>query len=170
MQLKPILLIPIILISQSCQQKVVHKFEIVKKKYSDYYLPPKYVAIPDSNYVILKNSVRMDLSSTEIKQIHKMISECLYEYNDSIIKSNINSEADIPTIDISYYKQQYFPILNTYDNGEKQIYVNCLCFSLLPKNWKTQFYSMSDGGSCFFNLVINLTKKSYSNFKVNSNG
>src|SRR5574338_303238 len=62
------------------------------------------------------------------------------------------------------YLRQYVPGISP--DHEKKVWVNCFCTNDFP-NWHNEIVLVKDGGSCFFNLVINLTKRSYSFFIVN---
>ena len=65
---------------------------------------------------------------------------------------------------LNRYKRQYMPIINKY--GEKEVWVNCFCEHW---NWdlKTRPVEVRDGGNCFFNLKINLSKNIYYNLMIN---
>jgi hypothetical protein len=62
-----------------------------------------------------------------------------------------------------YYKQ-FIAVTNS--KGEKEVWVNCRC-SVMKEYWKSSIGDVKDGGSCFFNLKINLTKKLIYDFWVN---
>ena len=52
--------------------------------------------------------------------------------------------------------------------GEKKVYVNCFCLS--GGNfieWKKLMHIVDDGGSCFFNVIINLTTIECEQLNVN---
>ncbi len=51
--------------------------------------------------------------------------------------------------------------------GEKEVWVNCFCSVQYMDYWKKQVVFVKDGGNCFFNVKINITKKSFSDFEVN---
>jgi hypothetical protein len=61
------------------------------------------------------------------------------------------------------YKRQYIPYINT--EGEKEVWVNCFCTS--NSSWKNKIFIGRDGGSCYFNLNVNLNRKKYYNLYVN---
>jgi hypothetical protein len=65
------------------------------------------------------------------------------------------------------YNQQYVGAEN--ENGDKYIWVNLFCKSEEShfKEWKTKLVHVQDGGKCFVNVKINLTKKTFEEFKVN---
>lgn len=68
------------------------------------------------------------------------------------------------------YNQQY--IGAEYENGDKYIWINCFCKTQESdfKDWKTKLVFVKDGGNCFINVLVNLTKNTYEEFNVNGNG
>ena len=65
------------------------------------------------------------------------------------------------------YNQQYVGAVN--ENGDKYLWVNLFCKTEESyfKEWKTKLVFAKDGGKCFVNVKINLTKKTYEEFNVN---
>ncbi len=64
----------------------------------------------------------------------------------------------------SQYYKQLVPVIN--EKQEKLVWVRCVCQR--DKNeWKEDISLVEDGGSCYFNLKINLTRNSYSDFALN---
>lgn len=70
-------------------------------------------------------------------------------------------------ISLENHNRQYIPVIN--DKNEKEIWINLFCtnYNEYPY-WKETVILVIDGGNCYFNLKINLTKKTYSDFKMNS--
>ena len=54
------------------------------------------------------------------------------------------------------YRRQYVAVLTT--NGEKEVWVNFLCADL-NGDWRHFALSVDDGGKCFFELFINVTRQ-----------
>lgn len=54
-------------------------------------------------------------------------------------------------------------------NGDKIIWINCFCKKEenFFKEWKKNIVHVADGGNCFFNVKINITKNTYTDFMVN---
>jgi hypothetical protein len=63
----------------------------------------------------------------------------------------------------SKYFKQFVAVINK--NGEKEVWVNCCCEVM--DYWKKQIQTTLDGGTCYFNLKINLNKNILYNFSVN---
>ena len=57
------------------------------------------------------------------------------------------------------------------EKGDKVIWVNSFCKKEESsfKDWKTKIFSVADGGNCFFNVKINITKNTYYDLFVNGN-
>jgi hypothetical protein len=138
-----------------------------------------------SNYAIIKFDIKdtwlfdkakpTDISLSDIKEVEALLADCINKYNPEQQKhfDKINSEypeAKIDKrgfiIDLSNYKRQYVAVIN--DKGEKEVWVNCFCVKF--DYWKKEIVQVMDGGNCFFNLKINLTKKSYYDLSVNGMG
>jgi hypothetical protein len=73
--------------------------------------------------------------------------------------------------DIKRYNIQLVPRLNV--KGELEVWVNCFCPLFFPFNWRKEIFSrhtVEDGGSCFFDLLINIERQEYSHFGMNGTG
>ena len=97
-----------------------------------------------------------NLTSADLEVVDEIFKKCTTQNN----------------IDISYFhfKKQYVPFIDK--DGQKKVWVNCFCSDFnndLP-DWKKFIVIVSDGGSCFFNLIINLSNNSFSDLQVNSVG
>ena len=122
---------------------------------------------------LFENARPSELDQTELKQIEKIITDCIAEYNpeqrqkfDEISKKYPNDNCRLSDfiIELNRYKRQYVPVINGL--GEKEIWVNCFC-STWDSNWRTEILEVFDGGNCYFQLKINLTKNEFYNFMVN---
>ena len=67
--------------------------------------------------------------------------------------------------DLTEYYRQYIPGINS--DGEKVVWINFFCGKPKTKSWKTNIISVRDGGNCYFNLKVNLSKKKYYDYRVN---
>ena len=114
---------------------------------------------------IFKNAKYSVLSGDEIVKLDKLIAKAVEEHN---AKTNKYQKIE----NLSEYKFQYIPIQNDkITNGmfEKEVWVNAFCNGY-DINWKKQIVAVDDGGSCFFNLKINLTNSTIYDFQVNGMG
>ncbi len=109
-----------------------------------------------------KNYSPAELTSDELNKIEKLLRECVNKFNRKVSSAN----REYLAIDLvgGQYKRQYVPVINK--KGEKEVWVNCLCRES-GDAWKTSIIMVDDGGSCYFNLKINLTKGKYYDFVVN---
>lgn len=139
-------------------------------------------SIDSSNYTILKfdnadtwlskNIKPTSLTKSEIEEIEIILKQCIDKYNpdqklrfDTISKKHpeYNLKIEYFVIDLSKYKRQYVPFINSA--GQKEVWVNCFCYEF--PDWRNEILEVNDGGNCFFNLTINLTTKTFSEFIVN---
>ncbi len=127
-------------------------------------------SIDTSRYAILKyndiqtsifnNCKPVDLSNEEIMKIEVLVHNVVAQYNKEAKKALINHPE-------KYYKQL---IAVTNSNGEKEVWVNCFCSLGNYSYWKKSIVVVLDGGSCFFQLKINLKKNAVYDFGVNGVG
>ena len=64
------------------------------------------------------------------------------------------------------YKYQLVAAIN--ENGEKIVWINAFCNDF--DDWKRYLIFVFDGGLCYFQMTINLTKNYWYGFNVNSSG
>jgi hypothetical protein len=101
-----------------------------------------------SNGVIPSNGTLSTLSVIEIEQIEEILKDCLPELNRGLQK----------------YKYQYVPY--SIENREKLVWVNAFC-SKEAEYWKEDPVLVLDGGDCYFNLIINLSKRECQSLIIN---
>jgi hypothetical protein len=139
--------------------------------------------IDTSKYAILKfdttdtwlfeNAKPSSLTQTEIEEIENILTQYIDAYNpdqqlqfDTISKAHAEYNLKIENfiINLSRYKRQYFPVINSA--GQKEVWVNFFCNDF-DKNWRRDMLIVHDGGNCYFSLTINLVTKKISRFIVN---
>ena len=131
------------------------------------------------NYYFDKNVKPATLSAEEIVKIESLISKRVLEYNriekDSALSitkrlrkkrrdPNFIWEGDIIKNPSKYYKQ-LIAVVNS--KGEKEVWVNCFCSKVGKSHWKKDIVLVMDGGSCYFNLKVNVTKNTVYDLMVN---
>lgn len=98
------------------------------------------------------------LTDDEIQEIEKVLKECIDNYNprqqklfDSLSKAHPNHGllARHYVIDLSRYKRQYVPVLNS--KGQKEVWINCLCSGEFG-DWRNGLVMANDGGNCYLTL------------------
>lgn len=116
-----------------------------------------------NSYLSDKSARPTSLNKSECFLTQTILAQCVNAMNDSTQNLKIYR---IHYLDLTRYKQQYVPYINS--NGDKIVWVNCLCDYNDP-DWKKGVIIVRDGGSCYFHVEINLTKKSYGLLYVNGN-
>jgi hypothetical protein len=101
------------------------------------------------------------LSATEINKIDVLLRKAVSDYN----RNPENSDLKIDSFHT--YKRQLVTYVNP--SGDKIVWINCCCYTW-GQDWKKIIIEVSDGGSCYFNLTINLTGKQVSTLRVNGLG
>ena len=121
-------------------------------------------------------SKELNLTNNDIKIIDELLKKTVSNYNltaDSAIE-DVSADSTITfldTIQLSNYKRQYLPYVDK--EGKRKVWLNMFCesdsiFKLVGINWKKDPIITADGGKYFFQLIVNLTDKSVSNFEMNA--
>ena len=149
--------------SKSEKQSEERDVEIVdvkslERKKSDTLQEPNYIAIFDE-----KTEKATTLTISEISIVKNQLENGVNKYNaDLKIKLDkwnkeegmIKWKFDNEKIDLRYYFRQY--IVSTDKNGDKIVRVFCFCS--YPSFWRNEILQVNDGGSCFLDAKINLSK------------
>ncbi|MGC4103784.1 hypothetical protein [Ferruginibacter sp.] len=107
----------------------------------------------------------MELTNNDLAAIEHLLTDRIKKHNARQDTTKEFSEF----IDLKKYKRQYVPYIDS--NGERKVYINCFCIDDFGFNyWKTQLVEVDDGGSCFFQVVINLTRQKDEWFTINGYG
>ena len=102
------------------------------------------------------------LTQDDIEKIERLMTDCVNTYNNKL--SSDNKQYFYIDLTKEKYRRQYVAV--TSKNGDKEIWINCLC-QIHGDNWKTSIIMVEDGGNCYFNLKINLTKEECYDLGVN---
>ncbi|RTQ52500.1 hypothetical protein EJV47_05675 [Hymenobacter gummosus] len=70
-----------------------------------------------------------------------------------------------PPLNPNGYKRQLLAVVTPA--GEKLVWVNWLC-EASDTRWKQTVIQVSDGGDCYFNVQLNLSRRSWEEVSVNS--
>ncbi len=119
------------------------------------------------NHRIFKNTIALQLTNPDLQTTDQLLTDCINAHNSK----QDNTQRFSEYIDLKNYKRQYVPFTNS--KGEKKVYINCFCISDYVNGfdyWKKILVEVDDGGSCFFQLTINLTTKQYEQLYTNGYG
>ena len=111
------------------------------------------------NYYFDKNVKSATISPGEVGRVGDLIDKAVTNYNKNA------SEYEEKITGASKYFKQLIVVVNS--KGEKIVWVNCFCSPGEKSYWKRDVVLVADGGSCYFNLKINLTTGIVYNFMVN---
>lgn len=116
-----------------------------------------FITDKSQTYWLFGESKISNLSQLELTQLEDIIQTKITEHNNKVNKqNNINSND---------YFRQYIIIEN--NRGEKEVWINFLCEVGENDKWKNKVIIVDDGGKCYFNIIINLTKKAINRFIIN---
>jgi len=102
------------------------------------------------------------LTKQDINIIDSLLIVCVTDYNNSFGKVHKERCIDLNKFD---YHKQIIAVTNT--KGDKEVWVNCFCYTWDNNSWKTKILLVEDGGNCFFNFKINLATKEFYDLDVN---
>ncbi len=135
-------------------------------------VPPPFVSNDTTDgkqfIAVLKPDAELtntELNNADLQLIDKLLNEAVNGFNERQEKRRKNGETSGSFIDLKNYKRQY--IAHKNKGGTREVWVNCFCRSHDDERWKNEIILVDDGGSCFFNLKIDLTNKLYFEFSVN---
>ena len=116
---------------------------------------------PKEKFIFDKSFKPTELNKENIEEIYKLLGPAIENYIldeiDVFKKLNPGKSYNIENIKIQWekYKYQFIPVINK--KGELIVWCNAICNGR-DFNWKNSIIIVHDGGKCFFNLKINLTK------------
>lgn len=104
----------------------------------------------------------------EIKIIDSLMEYVVYSRwigSTSVFGSDTLSQDLKPITEIlKFYKRQL--LFYTDEKGDKIVWVNCFC-NCFDESWKKDILLVKDGGDCYFNFKINLTKRKVFDIGIN---
>lgn len=140
--------------------------------------------VPQEDYVILENRLELgwpqlegqptSLSENELIEIELIIQRAIVENNrlqKKALERHNREYPEYPWKETGYelstdgFKRQYVPAIN--EIGQKIIWINFFCDDWGNEQWKSEIITVLDGGNCYFQIMVNLATKSYSELGVN---
>lgn len=123
---------------------------------------------------VFENAKPTNLTEKDRIEIESILKIAIKEHNNNQRESLLEHNKQHPNyqwtetsleikMEKGYYRQ-YLPVID--ENGDKLVWINFLCD--YDESYEIEIPLIDDGGNCFFNIKINLTRKSYSEFRINS--
>ena len=117
------------------------------------------ITLKANDFKLIDSLLKIQINSFNIQQEKEFLT---LKESDPKFKSDLSNWI----IDLKNYNRQYVAIINS--NSEKEVWVNCFCWSWGENEiYKHQILDVNDGGKCFFQLKINLSKRKVYDFSVN---
>ncbi len=120
---------------------------------------------PSSLNVFLKGAKPATLSNSEITSSLGLLTKAVDNHNNSENVKAVGAD-HLTIIDLKLYKVQF---LVGEINKEKWVFANCFCESI-GHEWTKELVMVKDGGKCYFQVKLNITKGEYTDFMINGNG
>ena len=98
------------------------------------------------------------LTKSEIDQVDALVRECIDQYMKD------RDRKDPYAVARKGYDLQLVAVRN--EQGEIVVWVNALC-RRSHDDWRSRILVVMDGGNCYYQLKVNLTKKTFFDFGVN---
>lgn len=110
------------------------------------------------NLMAFSGGTPTTLSKPELAELNTLLNKAAAAYNNDTKSEAFNIK------ELSGYIFQLATVINKY--GEKEVWINALC-NVSGTDWRNKMQLVMDGGNCYFNIRINLTKKSAGQLYVN---
>jgi hypothetical protein len=135
-----------------------------------YTIIPYNTTKPGQQFIFSEYSRKTTLDKADLAKIDVILEQCVKDYNSGQ-EAEFNKWRQLDSalkkedflISLADYYRQYVPIMN--EENEKEVWVNAFCYHAGDK-WKTEIIKVEDGGKCYFNVKINLTKGTYYNMLI----
>ncbi len=123
---------------------------------------------------IFENAKPSELNVVELDKVNLLIQKAIKKNNlerknfVEVVNSHLERKGIEKTgfeLDLKRYRRQYVTVIN--ELGEKEIWINFFCKQNENFDWRKEPIVVADGGSCYFNLKVNLTKEEYYNLRIN---
>jgi len=112
--------------------------------------PYRYVILKYSEHpVAFSKGSPATLNQTELATLSKLLNSVCEKHNSE------THNADFQIKSLRKYYFQLVPVKN--QKGETEVWVNALC-DISHYDWKKKVMMVMDGGNCYFNIKINITK------------
>lgn len=148
------------------KNELIQPIEYIEYKKSDTINEPNYIAIFDD-----KTETKTTLSKNEPKIVNANLINAVNKYNDDLkIKldkwnkedKSYKRDFEKEKLNLRYFYRQYF--VSTNEKGEKIVSVFCFCSYF--GNWKDERIRVLDGGDCYLNAIINISKNKTEYFRT----
>ena len=103
-----------------------------------------------------------NLTAEDIAEIDSILTVCVTDYNYSQENNPLARTIDLKN---TTYAKQIVGATNA--QSQKEVWLNCFCRAWDNNNWRKEILFVMDGGSCYFNLKINLATKTCFGLSVN---
>ncbi len=124
----------------------------------------------EKSHRIFKDAKPTELTQTELTEIEEILKIAVDNINQTQEQHFIKDSKEYrkykrtnSDLELRNYYRQYVPVINKMN--EKEVWINFFC-----NNFGTEILTVHDGGNCFWNIKVNLTKKEYSKLRINGHG
>ncbi|MGI4887084.1 MAG: hypothetical protein ACRYFR_19180 [Janthinobacterium lividum] len=130
---------------------------------------------------IFQNSGEVKAASLfpeEVLSVDSLLTACIKDHNQAQAVEledmrkimhkdypNVQLHEERYLINLANYKRQLVVVTNK--RGEKVVWVNCFCRKGNQASWRHQIVEVDDGGNCYFNVKLNLTRRIWYDLMVN---
>ncbi|OGX90799.1 hypothetical protein [Hymenobacter coccineus] len=118
------------------------------------------------------------LSMAEFAIVDSLLAACVKEYNQAqaveledmrkVMHKDyfaVQLHEERYLINLANYKRQLITVTNA--KSEKVVWINCFYREGSHASWRHQLIEVDDGGNCYFNIKLNLTRRTWYDVMVN---
>lgn len=126
----------------------------------------KFVVLPPSAARTISARVMGDVDSYGSWLPGKVEIESLESNLSHIAQLNITGWNS--SIRIEHPERYYRQYIGVTHARQKRIYINAFCDAPPPTNWRSHFYVVIDGASCYWQALYDPATKQFSNLTINA--
>ncbi|MEP4598013.1 MAG: hypothetical protein ABJZ92_17525 [Cyclobacteriaceae bacterium] len=125
-------------------------------------------------WIFPENSVNAQLTDKDLNISEPLLNAEIRKFNEDgqIRKDSLNRQfpnyqfyEEQFSINLQDYRRQY--VIGTTPTGDKLLHINFFCGTEGFEYWKDDYVIVDDGGNCFFQVLINISKIELLEFSVN---
>jgi hypothetical protein len=115
----------------------------------------------DDRKELFGNATHLELTAKDMALVDSLLLQSVTAWNQYQRQHGYTG----PALNPNGYKRQLIAVVT--ETGEKQVWANCLC-EVLDARWKKRIYRVSGGGDCYFNVRLNLSRRSWGEVSENN--
>ncbi|GEM_PF-715684 len=126
------------------------------------------------HWIFPENSIKCELTNEDLKIAEQLLNQEIKKFNEEGEIRSFYLKEKFPdrhlnerqfSIKLEEYRRQY--IIATSPTGDRILHINLFCGTEGFEFWREEYVSVDDGGNCFFQVLINISKMKLLDLSVN---